>query len=59
MRDFTSPFPVNVIAGILGVPDELKDRLRMWNATMSVTGAADLEEAHPQNAMQDMYDTLA
>ncbi len=58
VRDFTSPFPVNVIAGILGVPDELKHRLRMWNATLSVTGAAELEDAHPRNTMQDMYDTL-
>jgi cytochrome P450 len=59
VRDFTSPFPVSVIAGILGVPDELKDQLRLWNAATSVTGAAGLETAQPQNTMQSMYETLA
>ncbi|MEJ2337062.1 MAG: cytochrome P450, partial [Gemmatimonadales bacterium] len=33
VRMFTSPFPVNVIAEILGIPPEKHDQLRMWNAT--------------------------
>lgn len=59
VRAFSSPFPVNVIAEILGIPPEMHDRLRLWNATTSVTGASDLGEAHPPNIMVEMYDTLA
>ncbi len=59
VRSFSSPFPVNVIAEILGIPPEMHDRLRMWNASTSVTGAAELGDAHPPNMMREMYDTLA
>ncbi len=59
VRAFTSPFPVNVIAEILGIPQELRDRLRIWNANTSVTGVADIDDAHIPNTMQDMYGTLA
>lgn len=59
VRSFTSPFPVNVIAEILGIPPELHDRLRLWNATMSVTGAVELADAHGPHVMREMYDTLA
>lgn len=59
VRAFTSPMPVNVIAEILGIPPELKDRLRMWNATTSVTGAVELAEAHRPETMREMYETLA
>jgi cytochrome P450 len=59
VRCFTSPLPVNVIAEILGIPSELQDRLRMWNATTSVTGAVELEEAHRPETMREMYETLA
>jgi cytochrome P450 len=59
VRGFTSPLPVGVIAEILGIPSELKDRLRMWNATTSVTGAVELEEAHRPETMREMYETLA
>jgi cytochrome P450 len=59
VRAFTSPLPVNVIAEILGIPSELKDRLRMWNATTSVTGAVELAEAHRPETMREMYETLA
>jgi cytochrome P450 len=59
VRAFTSPLPVNVIAEILGIPPELKDRLRMWNATTSVTGAVELAEAHRPETMREMYETLA
>jgi cytochrome P450 len=59
VRAFTSPLPVNVIAEILGIPDELQDRLRMWNATTSITGAVELAEAHRPETMQEMYATLA
>lgn len=59
VRAFSSPFPVSVIAEILGIPDEMHDRLRLWNATTSVTGAAELGDAHPRNMMREMYDTLA
>ena len=56
---FTSPFPVNVIAEILGIPPELHDRLRLWNATTSVTGAASLKQTHAPKVMQEMYAVLA
>jgi cytochrome P450 len=59
VRGLTSPLPVNVIAEILGIPSELKDRLRMWNATTSVTGAVELAEAHRPETMREMYETLA
>jgi|AP95_1055475.scaffolds.fasta_scaffold37053_1 cytochrome P450 len=59
VRTFSSPFPVQVIAEILGIPPELHDRLRMWNATTSVTGAVDLGEAHGPNIMREMHETLA
>ena len=59
VRAFSSPFPVNVIAEILGIPDEMHDRLRMWNASTSMTGAAELGDAQVPNMMREMYDTLA
>ncbi len=59
VRAFNSPFPVNVIAEILGIPDEMHDRLLMWNAGTSVTGAADIGDAHTPNVMQEMRNTLA
>jgi cytochrome P450 len=59
VRAFTSPLPVSVIAEILGIPSELRDRLRMWNATTSVTGAVELAEAHRPETMREMYETLA
>jgi len=59
VRAFTSPMPVNVIAEILGIPSELQDRLRMWNATTSVTGAVELAEAHRPETMREMHETLA
>jgi hypothetical protein len=59
VRAFTGPFPVSVIAEILGIPPELHDRLRLWNATTSVTGAADISDAHAPKVMRNMYDTLA
>ncbi len=59
VRHFASPFPVRVISEILGIPEELRDRLRLWNATTSVTGAVDLEDADPPNVMREMHDSLA
>ena len=59
VREFTSPFPVNVIAEILGIPRELHDRLRLWNATTSVTGAYEVREEHAPGVMQEMYATLS
>jgi hypothetical protein len=59
VREFTSPFPVNVIAEILGIPRELHDRLRMWNATTSVTGAAEVNADHVPRIMQEIYTTLS
>jgi len=59
VRAVTSPLPVNVIAEILGIPSELQDRLRMWNATTSVTGAVELAEAHRPETMREMHETLA
>jgi cytochrome P450 len=56
---FTSPFPVNVIAEILGIPSELHDRLRLWNATTSVTGAAELKPSAAPRIMREMHATLA
>jgi cytochrome P450 len=56
---FTSPFPVNVIAGILGIPPELRDRLRLWNATTSATGAAEVRQADAPQVMREMYATLS
>ncbi len=49
---------MNVIAEILGIPEEMHDRLRMWNAGTSVTGAADVGDAHVPNMMQEMHNTL-
>ena len=59
VRAFSAPFPVSVIAEILGIPHELRDRLRMWHASSSVTGAAELGDAHPPTVMREMYETLA
>ena len=59
VRSFTSPFPVGVIAEILGIPEEMKDRLRMWNATSSVTGAAEVNILDMPAVMQEMHATLA
>jgi cytochrome P450 len=59
VQAFTGPFPVRVIAEILGIPPEMHDRLRLWNATTSVVGAAELHGAHAPNIMQEMYRTLA
>jgi len=56
---FTGPFPVRVIAEILGIPRELHDRLKLWNATTSVVGAAELQGVRAPNVMQEMYATLA
>ncbi len=57
VRAFASPFPVNVIAEILGIPPELHDQLRMWNASTSMTGASEFD-AHAPNTMREMYDAL-
>jgi cytochrome P450 len=59
VRLFTSPFPVNVIAEILGIPPEKHDQLRMWNATTSVTGASEITPNQVPHVMREMYDTLA
>ena len=59
VQAFTSPFPVSVIAEILGIPEELQERLRLWNATTSVTGAAAQKKMNAPQVMRDMYDTLA
>ena len=59
VRDFSSPFPVNVIAEILGIPEDLRDELRIWNATTSVTGAASLRESSTVRVMREMHVTLA
>jgi hypothetical protein len=59
VRTFTSPFPVSVIAEILGIPPEMHDRLRLWNATTSVTGAAELKDSHAPGIMREMYAALA
>ena len=59
VRAFSGPFPVSVIAEILGIPPELRDRLRIWHASSSVTGAAELGDAHPPTVMREMYKTLA
>ena len=56
---FASPFPVNVIAEILGIPAELHDRLKLWNATTSVTGAGELKQAHAPQIMREMYSVLS
>jgi cytochrome P450 len=56
---FTSPFPVGVIAEILGIPSELHERLRLWNAATSIVGAAELRDAHGPSVMSEMYETLA
>jgi len=59
VRDLTSPFPVNVIAEILGIPAEMHERLRLWNATSSVTGAAEMQLENMPAVMQEMSATLA
>jgi cytochrome P450 len=59
VRMFTSPFPVNVIAEILGIPPEKHDQLRMWNATTSVTGAAEIMQDQAPTLMREMYGALA
>ncbi len=59
VKAFSGPFPVSVIAEILGIPAELRDRLRLWRASSSVTGAAELGDAHPPTVMREMYETLA
>ncbi|MDJ0788795.1 MAG: cytochrome P450 [Myxococcota bacterium] len=58
VQGFTSPFPVRVIAEILGIPRELQERLRIWNSATSVTGAA-VSLDHMPNVMREMYGTLA
>jgi cytochrome P450 len=59
VRSFSSPFPVNVIAEILGIPSERHDQLRMWNATTSVTGASEITQDQAPRVMREMYDALA
>ena len=59
VKAFSGPFPVSVIAEILGIPPELRDRLRLWRASSSVTGAAELGDAHPPTVMREMHGTLA
>lgn len=59
VQSFTSPFPVGVIAEILGIPIEVRDRLRLWNASTSVTGASELGGADPPKVMQEMHAALA
>jgi cytochrome P450 len=59
VRAFTSPFPVNVIAEILGIPSEKHDQLRMWNATTSVTGASEIATAEGPRILTQMYGALA
>jgi cytochrome P450 len=59
VRMFTSPFPINVIAEILGIPPERHDQLRMWNATTSVTGASEIRQSQAPRIMREMYDALA
>lgn len=59
VRNLTSPFPVSVIAEILGIPPEKHDQLRMWNATTSVTGASEVSMDQAPRIMTEMYDTLA
>jgi cytochrome P450 len=59
VRLFTSPFPVSVIAEILGIPPERHDQLRMWNATTSVTGASEITQSQAPRIMREMYDALA
>jgi hypothetical protein len=50
---------VSVIAEILGIPKEMHDRLRMWNATSSVTGAAGAKLDDMPAVMREMAGTLA
>ncbi len=59
VASFTSPLPVSVIAGILGIPPAYHDRLRMWNATTSVSAAGELSLDDMPNVMQEMHATLA
>jgi len=59
VRSFSSPFPVNVIAEILGIPEEFHERLRLWNATTSVSGASDIGDSRPTNVMSEMHTTLS
>jgi cytochrome P450 len=59
VHSFSGPFPVNVIAEILGIPTELRDQLRLWRASSSVTGASEIGDSDPVAVMSQMYDTLA
>ncbi len=59
VRAFSGPFPVSVIAEILGIPKELRDRLRLWHASSSVTGAKEVGDADPPTVMREMHATLA
>jgi len=59
VKAFSGPFPVSVIAEILGIPKELRDRLRLWHASSSVTGAKEVGDADPPTVMREMHATLA
>jgi hypothetical protein len=59
VRAFSAPFPVSVIAEILGIPGELRDQLKIWHASSSVTGAGEVGDVRPTSVMREMYDTLA
>jgi hypothetical protein len=59
VEHFASPFPVRVIADILGIPESLHERLRLWNAATSVTGAMSARANDSPRVMEEMHATLA
>jgi cytochrome P450 len=59
VEHFASPLPVSVIAEILGIPPELRERLKLWSDATTVTGAARVDDAYRPQVMGELYETLA
>lgn len=59
VEDFAGPFPAIVIADLLGVPREDRDRFRAWSSTLVQSNPLRSEESSGMEAAASLYDYLA